>query len=84
MARKLGKTQAIVLEILQTRTPVYEIGGGGWTWSNASTTARILDGLVKRGLVANEKIQGQGYSLEHWGRYTITEAGRAYDVQESL
>ena len=45
---KLGPTQTVVLRSL------IEYGswpGGGWIYGNNSTTMRVLDSLVKRGLV---------------------------------
>ena len=49
MARKLGKTQAAVLKHLQRHGRYYF--GCGWYWNNKSGTIRILESLVRRGLV---------------------------------
>lgn len=47
MTTKIGKNQAACLRALK------EHGGwpGGWIWTNRSETVRLLDSLVKRGLV---------------------------------
>lgn len=47
--RPLGKNQEGVLEALKRHRVFY--AGCGWTWDNYSTTVRILDSLVVRGLV---------------------------------
>jgi hypothetical protein len=45
---KLGKTQKIVLDRLSKDS---FHSGCGWLWNNYSSTVRILDSLVSRGLV---------------------------------
>lgn len=45
---KLGRTQKIVLDRLSKDS---FHGGCGWLWNNYSSTVRILDSLVSRGLV---------------------------------
>jgi hypothetical protein len=52
MARKLGKTQAAVLKCLQRHGRYYP--GCGWYWNNTSGTIRILESLVRRGLVVKD------------------------------
>lgn len=42
---------------------------GGWKWTNESTTVRLLNSLVKRGLAT---VSDSG----HGDRYTVTDAGR--------
>lgn len=44
---KLGKNQREVLRALV----VHRTWPGGWVWENTSSTTRLLDSLVKRGLV---------------------------------
>lgn len=60
--RPLGKNQRSVLESL-----VQHRGwdGGRWVWTNESTTLRILDSLVRRGLA--EKV-GSHYRPTETGR----------------
>lgn len=53
--RKLGKTQAEVLRSLRNHHGFYH-QCCGWVWDNHSGTIKILDSLVKRGLV--EEING--------------------------
>ncbi len=46
---------------------------GGWYWTNYSTTKRISDSLVKRGLLGIKVLRNaQGHCTEH---YHITKAG---------
>jgi hypothetical protein len=45
---RLGKTQKIVLDRLSKDS---FHAGCGWLWNNYSSTVRILDSLVSRGLV---------------------------------
>jgi hypothetical protein len=45
---RLGKTQKIVLDRLSKDS---FHAGCGWLWNNYSSTVRILDSLVLRGLV---------------------------------
>lgn len=85
MVSKIGRNQAYVLSTFQAEGKDYTYSlGSGWIWGDNTTTARILDSLVRRGLLANEKVSGQGYSLEKWGRYTLTPEGRAYSVRGLL
>jgi hypothetical protein len=58
--KQLGKTQASVLAALKRH------GGGwydgcGWVWSNYSETTRLMESLVKRGLVAKSEIEVGGH-----------------------
>jgi len=66
MAERLGRTQRGVLNAL-AREP----WPGGWLWQNTSTTVRVLNSLVKRGLASHT-----GDARFAYGRYRITEAGR--------
>jgi hypothetical protein len=47
--KKLGTTQQSVFEELQRSGGWYE--GCGWNWDTNSNTTRIMESLVKRGLV---------------------------------
>lgn len=49
---------------------------GVWTWGNHSSTVRILDSLVQRGLADTYTVPGSwpGETRTH---YRITESGRA-------
>ena len=47
MNRPLGKNQQGCLDALRRNGPF----PGGWVWDNTSTTVRILESLVERGLV---------------------------------
>jgi len=49
--RKLGENQIGVLEALKSHGAWKGNGGGGWIWENLSVTKRIMESLVKRGLV---------------------------------
>jgi hypothetical protein len=66
----LGRVQEGVLEEL-VRHGGQWYPGCGWTWSNVSTTKRVLASLAARGLA--EKVKGYGPSRV---AYRITEEGR--------
>jgi hypothetical protein len=77
MKKQLGKSQEFVLRSMisgmtgdprdpQAR-PDRGYPNGGWCWDNHSTTVRLLDSLVRRGLVQNVR-----------GNYTLTAAGREH------
>lgn len=51
---KLTENQWFVMNAL-TRHGRFSRYDGGWVWDNYSTTVRMLDALVKRGLVAVEQ-----------------------------
>lgn len=76
---ELTSRQAIMLDSLQRRDGVW-YAGCGTVWGNASTTHRIMDGLVKKGFATVEYPQDRGYALAKWGRFTLNEAGRARKV----
>lgn len=79
----LGKNQIGCLQSLARH------GGwpGGWYWENDSTTARILDSLVKRGLVTHTAPRPKTHTVTgakmqypvtpRYGQYRINDAGRA-------
>lgn len=66
MSKRIGKNQRSVLECLADRGPW---PGTGWTWSNDSETRRILQSLVRRGLVRTGLTPAQRII------YLITEDG---------
>ena len=55
--RKLGTTQESVLKALREHGGTWSHRGiaSGWVWGSAGQTARILDTLVKRGLVTKDE-----------------------------
>ncbi len=68
---KLGTTQYDVLETLALRQGGKWHNGCGWYWGGTAATARILDTLVRRGLVAkNPPKSSRGQPV-----YELTEAG---------
>jgi DNA-binding PadR family transcriptional regulator len=72
--RPLGETQRDVLASLK-RSGGYWHAGCGWYWDTHSGTTRIMESLLRRGLVEKSVVSGFG-----WGeqvKYTLTEAGRA-------
>jgi hypothetical protein len=50
--KKLGAIQQQVLKDMGEYGEWYE--GCGWTWNTASGTTRIMESLLKRGLVTKE------------------------------
>lgn len=51
--RKLGTTQENVLRCLKEHKSWHR--GGGWYWDTDRNTERVLDSLVKRGLVSKDE-----------------------------
>lgn len=68
MMKPLGDTQLAVLKSL-SREPY----PGSWYWANRSTTIRVLDSLVKRGLASKTRANAATIGYD---RYRITDAGR--------
>ena len=62
--KPLGKNQLRVLNALKRHHSFH--AGCGWVWGNYSATVRILESLVKRGLVAKE-------ASPNWVKYTIAK-----------
>ena len=58
--RRIGSSQASVLERMQEH-PRSRFPGGGWMWDNYSGTARLLNGLVRRGLIFRWKVKRPGH-----------------------
>lgn len=69
--RPLGRVQKGVLESLNRRGSY----PGGWVWDTHSNTLRVLDGLVKRGLVSVSERAAFGRSGT-FTSYRITDEGR--------
>lgn len=67
--RKLGEVQEGVLRALREHRVFY--AGCGWTWENYSTTVRVLDSLVKRGLATRIERPTLGPGVR--GTYTQVE-----------
>jgi DNA-binding MarR family transcriptional regulator len=76
---KLGRNQLSILRCLAQDGPY---PGSAWIWENHSTTVRICESLVKRGLVSSERREvrlGLGRPnppVRILTTYSITEAGR--------
>lgn len=78
---ELTSRQAIMLRALQDkRRGGVWYPGCGMHWNNASSTHRILMGLVNKGLATVEYPQDQGYALKKWGFFRLNEAGMARKV----
>lgn len=78
---ELTSRQASMLRALQDkRWGGVWYAGCGMVWNNASSTHRILDGLVKKGLATVEYPQDRGYALKKWGFFRLNEAGMARKV----
>lgn len=68
--RPLGKVQKQVLHTLE----IFGSYPAGWVWRSPSGTVRILESLVKRGLVVKtKKIGRRGRFME----YTLKEEARS-------
>jgi hypothetical protein len=71
MARPLGKNQLGCLRALGRHGYWASGWGSGWTWHSDSETRRILDSLVRRGLVRHEC----GDGINSQATYSITIKG---------
>ena len=67
---KLGKNQMGFLKCTLDRA---YYPGCGWVWGNTSTSLRLAEGLVKRGLMRKTNHQGTRCC---WTAYSPTDAGR--------
>lgn len=79
--RLLGENQAYALKCLAEHNEGTWYPGAGWVWNNLSSTVRLLDSLVRRGLATKtEKTRpvGSGTSArrEPYPFYEITQEGR--------
>lgn len=69
---RLGKNQEFMVDSFQKNGGLW-FAGCGWCWSNVTEHTRIVESLVRRGLVAPKTV-GPGYPK---GVYRLTEAGKA-------
>lgn len=82
MPRPLGENQAYALKCLTEHNAGTWYPGAGWIWANLSTTVRLLDSLVKRGLVTRvdktreTKLYGGGVRRSSYPFYEVTTEGR--------
>jgi hypothetical protein len=74
--RPLGENQRYALKCLAEHNGGTWYPAAGWVWSNVSTTVRLLDSLVKRGL-ADKVMKKYDRTGDTYPYYTITDAGRA-------
>ena len=72
--RPLGTNQKLAMGCMK-RYRRWE-PGAGWSLGSGSTTIRVLESLVKRGLVQKETRQSYRTSGTY-DVYTLTEAGKA-------
>lgn len=75
MSRALGSNQVQALRCLADHNNGTWYPDAGWVWGNTSTTVRLLDSLVKRGL-ATKEMRRYKRIPEDYPFYEITEAGR--------
>lgn len=78
---KLGSNQQDVLRALARHNNGQWWPGAAWVWKNVSTTVRILESLVRRGLVT--RVSGDpvsGMDLH----YRITDKGEENHAQRSV
>ena len=69
----LGKTQTSVLSALVEHKSWY--AGCGWTWTTDRNTERLLDSLVRRGLVERTEVQKErAYTTVTVAEYRPTTA----------
>lgn len=66
--RKLGVNQQLALDALKRHG-----GWSGWTITNTSTTIRILESLVRRGLVVRTEVADLRSRGFHPYLYNLTE-----------
>lgn len=77
---KLGTNQLGVLKCLQERERGFVDGpyGSGWVWGTQSGTKKILESLVKKGLVTKGEYQWRPDEPKTYPQYTISQAGSVY------
>lgn len=81
MARPLGENQSHALRCLAEHNGGIWYPDAGWYWGNLSTTVRLLDSLVRRGLatkVEKTRTVGSGPRAvrEPYPFYEMTQEGR--------
>jgi hypothetical protein len=75
--RPLGENQTYALKSLAENNGGTWYPGAGWIWGNVSTTVRLLDSLVRRGLATRvEKTRPVGSGRQAYPFYEITQEGR--------
>jgi len=74
---KLGKNQEGVLKCLSGRTFGFidRPFGCGWVWASKRNTVKILESLLKKGLVVKGELRDQEEGSEAYPQYTISPAG---------
>lgn len=78
---KLGTTQAAVLRSLVEWHDGRWTPYCGWVWTTIHATSKVLDGLVRKGLVqVTMEKNTEGWVLRgaEYPVYTATDAGRAW------
>lgn len=75
MTRPLGDTQRHVLWVLAKENNGTWYPGAGWYWANVSTTIRIMDSLVNRGL-ATKTTEKARRTNDTYPVYKVTDEGR--------
>lgn len=76
--RPLGENQLAALRALAENNGGTWYPGGGWVWGNTSTTLRLLDSLVRRGMATKtEKSRAVGS-----GKYTRREPYPFYEITQ--
>lgn len=73
--RPLGENQRWALRSLAEHNEGTWYPGAGWVWSNRSTTVRLLDSLVRRGLATRVE-RTHRRTRESYPFYEITQEGR--------
>jgi hypothetical protein len=70
--RSLGETQQDVLDSLREHGGYWH-PGCGWLWDTHSGTVKIMESLLKRGLVTKTKTPT---TYDFYYRYDLTEEGK--------
>ncbi len=75
----LGKNQRTTLKSLA----YHGSWPGGWVWENTSSTVRILDSLVKRGLVDMDPPRPMTHQGGRKLKYPVTRAYGTYRINDA-
>jgi hypothetical protein len=84
--QEIGKNQMAVLESMMDNPHKAWWPGCGWRWNTYSGTERILNSLVKRGMVEKKPWDHGHANLSgnwHHERWLLTEAGKQIVLQRS-